>query len=86
MGIWTLWSPRELLQSKVCLTKVVGIGESDSLDQFLDSQGHQGEAGGPNLGIWTLWSPRELLQGKVYLTQVVGTGESDSLDQFLDGH
>ena len=36
MGIWTIWSPRELLQSKVCFTKVVGIGESDSLDQYLD--------------------------------------------------
>ena len=35
MGIWTLWSPMELLQGKVRLTKVVGIGESDSLDQFL---------------------------------------------------
>ena len=35
MGIWTLWSPRELFQGKVRLTKVVGIGESHSLDQFL---------------------------------------------------
>ena len=37
LGIWTLWSLRELLQSKVCFTKVVGIVESDSLDQFLVS-------------------------------------------------
>ena len=31
-GIRTVWSPRELLQRNLWLTKVVDIGESDSLD------------------------------------------------------
>ena len=36
MGIWTLWSPRELLQSKFCLTKLAGIAMTDGLDQLLE--------------------------------------------------
>ena len=78
LGIWTLCSSKELLQSKVCKTKVVGTGETESLDQLL--------VGRPNLGIWTLWCPRTLLQSKVCAAKVLTTGEIDSLDQLLVGH
>ena len=44
LRVWNIWTPRKQIESNIYKSRLIGMGQSDSLEHLPDVHRHQGEA------------------------------------------